>query len=498
MRFRINVKALEGLSEAERAQALRELRELEHHRKTNPLAYYTPHAKQREFHGSKATFRAFLGGNRAGKTTAGIGDDLIQAVDRDVLPEHLLPYKRWEPPFFCRVVIPDLGPTLEGVTLQKVREWCPPSQLQGGSLDSAWDAKLRILRFRNGSWFQFNSNEQELSKLAGTALHRVHFDEEPRRDIYQESLMRLIDFNGDVLLTMTPLLGLSWTFDELYEPYMRGELPDSLIVEVDMDDNPHLTEAAKERALAGLSHEEREARKKGRFVHFAGLIYDEFDQGVHVAPPLTELPEIRTDIAGIDPGIRFPALLFAFVDEHDVLHVFDELCPNDVTVDQLAIEYHRRSEQWGFCPGPWNVIDPSARNRDQRTGKSLQEAFRRAGVVTILGQNDVMAGINAVKQRLQTGRLVVHANCETTIQQLRKYRWRTPSRQAEAAVPERPVKRDDHTCDALRYIVMSPLVTPRRPRVQERLSMKEYLLREHLRKLERPVINHPAGPGVFV
>lgn len=498
MKLRVNPDALAKLSPSQRAEVEAQLRELEAIRQENPLVFYEPHPKQVEFHSAKQPIKCFLGGNRAGKTTAGIVDDLIQAVDRPVLPDHLLPFKRWEPPFYCRIVIPDLGQTLEGVTLQKIRDWCPPSQLRGGSVDEAFDARLRTLHFKNGSWFQFNSNEQELSKLSGVALRRVHFDEEPRADIHQESIMRLIDFGGDRLFTMTPLLGLSWTFTEIYEPWERGELPDAHIVQVDMDDNPHLDEAAKTLALAGLSHEERQARKAGRFVHFAGLIYDCFDVDRHRAPVLDELPVLRKDLVGIDPGIRhMAAVLLGFLDADDTLTIFDEICLQGRTIEEVCDEYHLRCARWGFRPGAWNVIDPAAQNRDMVTGRSLQDTFRRHGVPTILGQNSRIAGINAVKERFQSDRLVIAANCTTLIDQLRRYRWKSPTRIAESSVPEEPVRRDDHTCDALRYMVMSPMVTPRRPPAVESATTKDRLLREHLRHLQRPRLQHPAGPGVF-
>ena len=150
MKLRLNAAALAGLSPAERTAAEAALRELEALRRENPLVFYEPHGKQRAFHESRAPLRAFLGGNRSGKTTASIVDDLLQAVDRDVVPPHLQATKRWEPPFFCRVVIPDLTSTLEGVVLQKIREWCPPWQLRGGSLEKAWQDKLRCCRWRTG------------------------------------------------------------------------------------------------------------------------------------------------------------------------------------------------------------------------------------------------------------------------------------------------------------------------------------------------------------
>ncbi len=42
---------------------------------------------------------------------------------------------------------------------------------------------------------------------------------------------------------------------------------------------------------AGLSDEERQARKSGRFVSFAGLIYGSFSTNTHVVPEFERLPD---------------------------------------------------------------------------------------------------------------------------------------------------------------------------------------------------------------
>src|SRR6185312_1225814 len=109
------------------------------------------HEKQQEFHAPPfPPLRAFFGGNRSGKTTAAMCDTIIQAVDRDVVPDHLLAYKRWEPPFKCRIMTPDFGDTHE-VVLEKIREWCPRGQLKGGSFDRGYDKQRKVLWFKNDS-----------------------------------------------------------------------------------------------------------------------------------------------------------------------------------------------------------------------------------------------------------------------------------------------------------------------------------------------------------
>jgi phage terminase large subunit-like protein len=270
-------------------------------------------------------------------------------VDRASLPEELLPYKQWEPPFYCRIIAPDFVSTMEGVIFHKLREWVPRGQLKGGSWDEAYNKQRRILQFANGSRFEFMTFEQDLDKFSGTALHRVHYDEEPPEQIRSENQMRLIDYGGDELFTMTPLMGMTWMFNKIWERRTHAGYE---VVQVDMDDNPHLNQAAKERLLEGLTTEERQARKEGRFVHFAGMVFPEFTDGGHViTPPDKRTIRDQSIIVGIDPGIRWTGICFiAFDDENSAL-VFDELYLEQQTVPNVANAIKVKLAEWGVDTG---------------------------------------------------------------------------------------------------------------------------------------------------
>jgi phage terminase large subunit-like protein len=472
---------------------------------SNPLLVYKPHPKQQIFHRSRAQLKAFLGGNRSGKTTAGILDDLIQAVDEDCLPPHLAVYKRFSPPFYCRVIVPDFTSTLEGVVFQKLREWAPKAQLTGDRFDKAYDKTRRKLHFKNGSWFDFLTYEQDLDKFGGAALHRIHYDEQPPEDIRNEGLMRLIDFNGDECFTLTPMLGLqSWMFDKVWEPWTKHQLKHGFVVTVDMDENPHLPAEAKERLLEGLSQEEREARKEGRFVHFSGMIYPDFNSPGHDhIIPQAPIPDVPVYV-GIDPGIRhMAAFVWCYLTPEDEMVVFDELALVGRNIAEAceAIKMknaeHGRDTEKGRMPliPRWYVIDPSARNVFHQTGRSDQSSYAEYGIVTVLGQNSLSDGINRVKARLQVDRLKVMANCTELIREFKRYRWAPPSR-VENDPKEEPVKKDDHLLDALRYVVAS---RPLQADVDKEQSQRTELdqAREELWKTIRAPKPRTTMGGVF-
>lgn len=441
------------LSDEEQKEIAALLVQIDEAAEVNPLLFFEPHEKQAHFLSAKPRFKWMLGGNQSGKTTVCTIDDLIQAVDEDCLPDHLKAYKKWQPPFKWRVIAPDYD-LIEQVVHEAFKKWCPLSQLVGNNWDDAYDKQRRVLRFKNGSRCQFKTYGQDAWTHGGVTLHRVRFDEEPPQDIYNENMPRIMAEEGDVLIAMTPVQGLTWMYDHFWIPWERGDLKDSFVQTVDMDDNFILSDDTKAVTLSGYSLEEREGRKTGRFIHFHGLVYESFSRE-HIVPEC-EPPEGSLVYVGIDPGIRhMAAVVYAYHTQDDDLVVFQEFPLTDSpTASDVCKAIHLYNSSLDIKPR-WYVIDPAARNKEHITGRSTQMEYADQGVLTFAGQNDVPAGINNVKVRLENHKLFIAANCVETIKEFHKYRWSTPPRQSPNDARESPIKKDDHLLDALRYLVMA-------------------------------------------
>src|ERR1044072_2024672 len=93
MPLKINLERLEALREGDPGayeEAREALNALDEIKEVDPLQLYEPAAeKHRRFHGAQTRIKAFLGGNQSGKSTTSIVDDLIQAVDRECVPERV-------------------------------------------------------------------------------------------------------------------------------------------------------------------------------------------------------------------------------------------------------------------------------------------------------------------------------------------------------------------------------------------------------------------------
>lgn len=509
--FTLDVRRLERLPAGQRAQEYARVAQFHRKLERNPLWRYVPHEGELAFKrshrlpvdgseergqvayhecsGNHVPTAALVGGNRAGKTRGGVADNLIQTLPPQFVPPWLLPYKRWNldgEPFYCRVVGPDLSRWLERAMLPTVKSMVPSEALFKGSWDKAYSSRSQQLLFADGSWWDFLTHDMDVDAFAGVPLHRVHFDEEPEGEIgrrqYEESLVRLIDYDGDLRWTLTPVLGLTFVYYELTDE--RTDLPrkdpDVFVVQVDMDHNPHLSDAGRDRALKKLGKDplKLESRKKGRWVHVEGIVYPEFNEHRHVVPdrrpakPHVGERSLEPVFVGIDPGINKDhpaAVLYSLLvwernaqeELVDKLVVFRTWKNPDAIVADVAKFIHGTNEEFGITPRAY-IIDPSAQNRHHQTGRSTQWAYQQHGIWTMLGQNARLAGFDAVKERLSTDRLEVCASCDDLIREFREYRWkgRRNSKSPDAPAPA-PIEINDHLLDDLRYVTMHLLSAPK-------------------------------------
>src|SRR5439155_6410320 len=224
-------------------------------------------------------------------------------------------------------------------------------------------------------------------------------------------------------------------------------------------------------------------------------------------PEISEVPPGSKVYVGIDPGMRhMAAVVWTYLNPEDTMVVFDELGLQGHTVKQVAEAIKLRNMKWGqrtekaILPlqPDWYVIDPSAGNKQHQTGRSDQAEFVSNGIVTILGQNSVTAGISRVRERLQAHRLLIAANCQITIDQFRRYRWSTENRTEDEA-KEKPVKRDDHMLDALRYVVASRPHTPAQEAEERMMTPMERAFRDEIngKTWNRRKIPQTEHGGVF-
>lgn len=413
---------------------------------------YKPHPKQVEFHSAPQGRRLFLGGNRSGKTVGGAVEAVWWLTRRH-------PYRKTpDRPVHGRVISVDFINGVEKIVRPEIARWIPNSELKGGSWSTAYDRTLRVLTLENHSTLEFMSYDQDLEKFAGTSRDFIWFDEEPPHDIYVENLLRLLDVNGSLWITMTPVEGMTWIYDDLYIAARTD--PNISVVEVDMAENTYLNPGEIEMFMSSLTADERTARMHGRFVQLGGLIYKNFSPK-NIIDPMT--PDKKwLWVAGMDHGLNNPTCwLWAAVGPDGQVIIHNEHYEAGQLVNYHAARVHQVNSDHQRIPD-YYVGDPSIRNTDPITGTSVLLEYMDCGIPIVLGNNDVAAGLNKVSHYLEgtqgVPRLYITRNCVNLLNEIQRYRWSTwatKKHNFEKNKKEEPHKKDDHAVDTLRYIIAS-------------------------------------------
>jgi phage terminase large subunit-like protein len=285
------------------------------------------------------------------------------------------------------------------------------------------------------------SYEQGRESWQGTAKHLIWLDEEPPQAVYTEALLRTATTGGVLIMTFTPLLGLSEVVKAYIEPEDAEARTVKHVTTATWEDAPHLTPEAKRALLASIPAYQRDARTKGTPQLGAGAIYPLAESDIVVAPFV--IPKHWPRVFGMDVGWKRTAAVFGALDR-------------ETNTTYLYHEYYRGQAEpvvhaAGIkAPGAWipGVIDPACMGSGQIDGRNLMEMYGVLGLILTAADNAVETGIFTVFDMLSGGRLKVFSSLLNWISEFRKYH-----RDEKGKV----VKADDHLLDATRYLCVSGL-----------------------------------------
>lgn len=220
-----------------------------------------------------------------------------------------------------------------------------------------------------------------------------------------------------------------------------------------LDDNPALPAsyvARMKKAFTGLWYRRYIL---GQWVMSEGAIYEAFDSELHVVdevPPITRWLCDAIDYGTVNP---FADLLIGLgVDNR--LYVVSEYWHDSRTArrQMTDAEYSQARRRWlaGVAhPGSnvlgvrpeWTIVDPSA--------ASFIEQLHRDNTPSVMpADNTVLDGIRTIATLLAADRIRVHRSCTGLIDELPGYSW---DDEAAEKGEDKPIKQNDHGCDALRY-----------------------------------------------
>lgn len=330
------------------------------------------------------------------------------------------------------------------------------------AVDTVW-----VKHKRGGlSNFTFKSYDQKRESFQGTEQDGIWLDEEPPLDIYTECLLRTMTNGGMIVLTFTPLQGMS---EVVLEFLPGGKLQESaegskFVVMATWDDAPHLSEAVKKELYASIPPFQRDARSKGVPQLGSGAIYPVPESEISEQPFM--IPDYWPRAFGFDTdaGAGWTASVWAAIDRQtQTVHIYDSYKRGRA---EMAVNVQAIKQRGEWIPG---VGDAAALSTTQGDAEQIIRLYQRAGLDVRLADKSVEAGLYKTWELMTLGKLKVFSSCTQWFEEFRLYR-----RDERGRV----VKQNDHLMDAMRYLCFTGLnraiVKPLAKNQQQSKPMSSY------------------------
>jgi phage terminase large subunit-like protein len=392
---------------------------------------YNAYEKQLAFHaaGETKAERLFMAGNQLGKTFCGGYETQCHLTGN--YPEWWTG-KRFDGAIRCWAAGVSNKATRERVQVMLLgdeNDWgtgmIPRDAIIGKPvMNRAITGLVDYVSIRNkdgeASRLVFKSYEMKLGTWASDEMNFIWLDEEPPQDIHTECLARITNTQGHIIITFTPLLGMSEVVRMFYPEPTTDQ---RWMIQMDIMDAGHIPDDQKAMIIARYPEHEREARTKGIPMLGSGRVFIHLESDIAEEP--FEIPAHWARANAIDLGFgdHPTAVVFAAHDrDTDVIHIYDAYKNKDIRLALHADAIKMRPE-WIPCAYPHD-----AGKGDPGSGDTYADMYRKKGVRMMSehatykeGGFTVEPGILMMNERFATGRLRVFSNLHQWFEEYRTY-----------------------------------------------------------------------------
>lgn len=325
-----------------------------------------------------------------------------------------------------------------------------PSRNISGGYDTV------LIKHVSGGWstIVFKSYQQGRDKWQGKGVHVLLLDEEPPLDIWGEAIARITATDGMLMLTFTPLKGLSGVVRGFY-PHVDSQ--EKFMVRMELneamhdDGRSHLTAEKRKLMETRYPIHQRDARLRGLPILGDGLVYP-VDENNILEPIVEEYGRHWRHIIGLDLGGDTSPTAFVHLaldpttEVWHLLHVYSRV--------HAEIPIHA-SALMASKGGRINVAWPhDAMIKDRMAGITYANMYRQQGVRMLRdwaqfgpemgGGNSVEPGVSMILSLMMEGRFKASLIHGKFWDEIRTYH------RVNGVIR----KEEDHVMDAIRYGIM--------------------------------------------
>ena len=411
------------------------------------------YVKQLDFFnaGREYKLRLFMSANRIGKTLAAAYELTCHLTG--IYPDwwtgkrYSTNSEWWVCGVDSKLILSTLQPMLLGQVGDFGTGMIPYDLLDFETLKDAKKADTGVSVFRvkhitgTCSSVEFKSYESGRETFKGTA-RSIWLDEEPPISVFTECLLRTATGDNALMMTFTPLKGISETIMNFLDgsQFREGAVgTGKWVTMASWDDVPHLSETDKAILLASIPPFQRDARTKGIPQLGAGAVYP-VPESEYLCD-IFEIPKHWPRAYGFDVGWQRTACVWAARNpDSGVIYLYHEHYKGE---SEPSI--HAQSIK---APGAWipGIIDTAARGRSQIDGENLMKLYKDLGLNLNDANKSVETGLYICWELLSSGQIKVFKSLTNFMDEIRIYR-----RDEKGKI----IKTKDHLMDAFRYLMMS-------------------------------------------